>query len=150
MARARLAQGERDMFQPRGPFLALRDDLGIVGKGLMNQAPVVGIHGREAVGFTRAPDLVGILADAPDEIELLLLAETLHVDDDVGGALLAAVEDAVEKILEVVEIMAVAADDARGLAGADVQDGTSRLFVLLDLEDQAKVAQHEFQSFPCA
>ena len=129
-----------------GAFLALGGDVDVVGEGLVDEASVVGVHGVESDGLAGAADVVGEFADMADEVLLFLLAIALDIDDDVEGAFLIAVEDAVEEVLEVFEGVAVATDQATGFAGADVEDVTTGGFHLFDLEDQTKMAEHEFEN----
>ena len=101
------------MLEAGAAFLAFRGDTRILGEGLMDQAPVVGVHRGKAIRPAGPPYVVGVLLDAPHEVELLAAAVTFHVDDHAGRALLAAGQNAVEQILQVIERLAVASDDPR-------------------------------------
>ena len=65
----------------------------------------------------------------------------LDVDDDVGRAFVAAVENAIEEVLDFAEVVAVVADDAGGVARADVEHGAAGLVAFLDFENEAEMAQ---------
>ncbi len=126
-APAELRSAKRDLLEARGAFFALGGDFRILGEGLVDKTAVEGIHRRQHERLAGAAHLVGEFADAAEKILLLLLAIAFDIDDDIGRALLAAVQNAVEQILQILQHLAVAADQPAGFARVDVEHMAARL-----------------------
>ena len=94
--------------------------------------------------------MVGQFPHATEKILLFFLAIAFHVDDDIHGAFLVAVQDAIEKILQIFESVAWSRPIKPAcLAGMDAlsnKTSGSRLH-LLDFKNKSKMTQHQFQSF---
>ena len=99
-------------------------DVGVVLEGLVDDAPVVGVHGLELDDVAPATDLLGSLLGALDELLAGLAAVAPDVEHDARGGFVSAVDDAVEEVLEVAQGRALAADEAAGVAVSETVDIT--------------------------
>jgi len=108
-------------------------DVGIVLEGLVDDAAVVGVHGLELDDVAPAPDLLGALAGALDELLAGLASIAPDVEDDAGRGVVAAMDDAVEEVLQVAKRCTLPADEAAWVVRLDVEHELALEVDLLDL-----------------
>ena len=101
-------------------------DVGIVLEGPVDEAAVEGVHRFEFEDVAPAAHLLGPFLGALDELFACLPTVSADIEDDAGGGLVAAMDDAVEEVLEVAESGALTPDEAAGhlLAGVKARKDT--------------------------
>jgi hypothetical protein len=144
---AGLAGEEGDAFETSRVLGRPGTDDGVVLEEIVHEAALVGVHGVEFDGLAGGLDLGGDAADAIEETLDFVVTEVFHIDPDAGGVREFLAEEFVDEVLEVVEALPFASDQGFRLVHADVEGGTGRVFVHLDGDAVAEVAEHDIENF---
>ena len=97
------------------------NDLRVIGEDIVNQAAVVGVERADLEGLAGGFDPLGDALDFLCQLVFLDGAEMLAVHLDALGLGQVAAEDAVDEVLQVVEAVAVLADERLAVARVDLQ-----------------------------
>ena len=108
----------------------------------MHEPAVVGIERFGLQGFAALLHQVGDGAHFFDQAVVAHGAPVLDVDGDPRGLRVAGLEEAVEKVLDVLERFVVATGQQVGIARVDLQDKPVFVGLLLDLHGETEVAEH--------
>ena len=124
-------------------------DQRIVHKDVVDHAPVVGV---ERAHFEGLPGSLHPLGDLPDLLGHLVLADgpemfAIHLDALRFG--LVPPQDAVDEILDVVQALAVAADDGLALRRVDLQTRAVVGFLGFDGHRNGEMAEHRVKDSGC-
>jgi len=124
-------------------------DLGIGGEDIIHQAAIVGIERANIERFSARFDS---LCQAFD-----FLVEVIFLDGAVMGAIhldslrlqIMAAEDAIDEVLEIVEAIAISANDRPALCGDNLQAWAIVSFLHLNGSGKAEVAEHGIEDLGC-
>jgi hypothetical protein len=138
---------EGDALEAAGAVFADAHDFAVVDEDVVNEAPVVAVHGVQHDGFAGGADAEGHLLDVIDEVVFADGAVVFDIDADAGCAGHVADEDAVYEVLDVVEDFAPVTDEGIGVFGEDLEGGAFGGFELFDLDGESQVAEHRVEDF---
>ena len=125
------------------------NDLRVIDEDIVNHAPIVGIEGAEFEGLAGDFHPLGDATDFFPEVIFLHRAEmgTIHFDALRLGVV--AAEDAIDEILEVIQAVAIFADESFAVSGMDLQAGTVVSFLGLDRGREPEVSKHRIENLGC-
>jgi hypothetical protein len=142
-----LAGEKGDAFESSGVFGGPGADGGIVFEEVVDEAALVGVHGVELDGLAGGGDLGGDLPDAIEEALDFVVTEVFDIDADAGGFGEFLAEEFVHEVLEIVQPLAFSSNQGFGLVHPDVEGGTGGVFIHLDGDAVAEVAEHDIENF---
>lgn len=140
-------EGEGDALQAAGALGRVSFDLRIIEQGLIDQAAVIGIQRAHLKGLAAAFDFFRELLDLGAQFFFLHAAEMGAIDLDARRVLVVLAQQAIHQILQVIQPIALIADQPLGLRGGNLQ--TRPLLVLLQVDGGGKteVTEHGIQHF---
>lgn len=129
-------------------FDAVGFDIGIILERLVDDAAVVGVHWLQFEDVTPPTDLFGTFACALDELLAGLPPVPADVEDDPRGGFVAAMDDAVQEVLQVAQGCSLAAYEAARVVGLHVEHELAFDVEFLDLSIvEAQVSEHLDEGF---
>jgi hypothetical protein len=139
----RLAFQERDLFDPRGIGRTPGRDIGVVFEGVVNDAPLIGVHRLE---LQRAPGDAYSLSQLANALHDSIFAHgtiMLAINNDLLGIFVFRLQQPVEKKLNGVEHFSVTANQTPAFLGVNLQ-GQISAFALhfRNFHHEAEVAEH--------
>lgn len=121
------------------------DYSGRIGEDIVDEAPVVGVERAHLDRLAARHDPLGDASDFLAQAVFLDRPEVAAVHLDTLGLGQVFAEDAVDEVLEVVEPLAILANEEFTLARVNLQAGAVVGFLLLDGRRETQVPQHRVE-----
>ena len=124
---------------------ALRLDIRIVFEGVMDDAPIKSVERLEFDHVSPTPDFLGGILGFANQRVSSLGSITTDINRDFGRARILFEEESIEKVLEVAQRLALAADEAAGILALHFQKRRAIQIVLYDGGFEAEEAEEFFK-----